>query len=107
MMPLLFVLDWLLFVPKGTLRFRDIPTWLVFPAIYVAWTFLHGAVSGFYPYPFVDVGALGYARVGLNVIGLFALFLLLGIAMTTLDHLLSRLPLRALPHTQNESDPRA
>jgi hypothetical protein len=108
-MPFLFVLDWLLLVPKGALRFREIPAWLVFPAIYLAWTFLHGALSGFYPYPFVDAGALGYARAGLNVIGLFALFLLLGIAMTTLDHLLARLPARPRPHTraQNENDGRA
>lgn len=36
-MPLFYLVYWLLFVPKGTLRYRDAPVWLLYPAIYVAW----------------------------------------------------------------------
>ncbi len=58
--PPLFVLDWLLFVPKGEVAWRNGIACLGFPAAYVGWTLAHGAVSGWYPYPFVDVPALGY-----------------------------------------------
>lgn len=96
-MPVLFVLDWLLFAPKGALRFRDIPAWLIFPVAYVAWTFVHGALSGFYPYPFVDVAALGYARTGVNVVGLFVVFLVLAVVITALDHQWAKVTRRRSP----------
>lgn len=54
--PVLFVIDWLFFVPKGTLHLKVALVWLSFPAAYIAWTLIHGALSGFYPYPFVSVG---------------------------------------------------
>ncbi|MGE4247478.1 MAG: Pr6Pr family membrane protein [Parvibaculaceae bacterium] len=47
--PALFVLDWLLFVPRRSLKPRQALWWLVLPVIYGLWTVLHGAVSGFHP----------------------------------------------------------
>ena len=54
-MPPAFVLFWLLFVPKGTLHLRNVAWMMVPPLVYGAWTLFHGALSGFYPYPFIDV----------------------------------------------------
>src|SRR5258708_2975141 len=53
-MPVLFVIDWLFLVPKQSLTVNDTLGWLVFPIIYLVWTFIHGAFSGFYPYPFLN-----------------------------------------------------
>lgn len=51
--PVLFVIDWLFFVVKGTLKPKSTLAWLSFPAAYVVWIFVLRALSGFYPYPFV------------------------------------------------------
>src|SRR6476646_4180922 len=36
--PALFFVDWLLIVPRGYVAFRAIPRFLIYPALYVAWT---------------------------------------------------------------------
>ncbi len=72
--PPLYLADWLIFVPKRQLRFSDIPAMLVFPLLFAAWTLAHGAFSGWYPYPFMDVAKFGYQRVFINILLLAALF---------------------------------
>jgi hypothetical protein len=72
--PPLYLADWLIFVPKRQLRFTDIPAMLVFPLLFAAWTLAHGAFSGWYPYPFLDVETFGYQRVFINIGFLAALF---------------------------------
>lgn len=74
--PVLYTLFWVFFVPKKTLKWIDVLPWMIFPMLYIVWTMIHGAFSGFYPYPFVDVGVLGYPKVILNGIGLVAFFVL-------------------------------
>jgi hypothetical protein len=68
--PPLFVFDWLMFVRKRDLSWKIVFGALVLPALYVAWTLVHGAYSGFYPYPFVNVNRLGYEQVFMNLAGL-------------------------------------
>ena len=82
-MPALFIIDWLCFVPKGTLRFSDTPKWLIYPVVYLGWTFIHGAYSGFYPYPFLNADELGVARVLQFEAILLAIFLALGLILVT------------------------
>ncbi len=89
-MPIAFVLDWLLFVPKGRLRWIDPVKWLAFPVLYGIWTVVHGAVVGWYPYWFIDLGALGWARALINFGFLLVFFLILGLAVATLDRVLGR-----------------
>src|SRR5690348_3550889 len=89
-MPGLYVIYWGLFVPKGVLRFRDAVPWLIYPAVYVVWMLGRGAMIGQYPYPFLDVGQLGYGRTVLNIVGLGAVFLGLGIVAIWLGDRLAR-----------------
>ncbi len=65
-MPIAFVLDWLLFVPKGRLRWIDPVKWLAYPLLYGVWTVIHGQLIGWYPYWFIDIGALGWNRALVN-----------------------------------------
>ena len=67
-MPPAFVLFWLLFIPKGSLHLRTVPWMMLPPLLYGAWALFHGAVTGWYPYPFIDVGKLGYPLVFLHII---------------------------------------
>jgi len=89
-MPVLFVIDWLLFVPKQALKLKDTIFWLAFPVIYLVWTFIHGAYSGFYPYPFLNGADLGNARVLLNEAGLLVIFLVLGFILVSGGRLLDK-----------------
>lgn len=86
--PPLFVLDWLLFVPRGETGWKVGLASLGFPAAYLVWTLARGAATGWYPYPFVDVPELGYPRVLLNIAGLVLGFLALELLLVTLDRAL-------------------
>ena len=79
--PPLFVLDWLLFVPKADVDWKVGFASLGFPLLYIACTLVRGAFTGWYPYPFVDVAELGYPRALLNIAGLIAAFLGLELAL--------------------------
>ncbi len=89
--PILYVLYWLLFVPKGTLRWTQPVYWLIYPLAYIAYTLLRGGLGAQYPYPFVDVSALGYSAVFANIAMLLVMFLVLSLIVIAIDHLIVRL----------------
>lgn len=89
-MPIAMVLDWLLFVPKARLRWIDPAKWLAFPLLYGLWTVIHGALIGWYPYWFIDIGALGWRAAMLNFAGLLVFFLIVGLIVVTIDRVLGR-----------------
>jgi hypothetical protein len=73
--PILYVLHWIIWGRKSGLRFSDALAWLTYPLLYLAYSLIRGSIAGKYPYPFVDVSQLGYARVGLNSLVLMLAFL--------------------------------
>lgn len=46
--------------------------WAAWPVVYFGYAMLRGALSGFYPYPFLNVAHLGYERVLVNAIAILA-----------------------------------
>lgn len=88
--PALAVLFWLIAVPKGRLSWRNVAAWLAYPLAFLAWSMARGAVDGWYPYPFLDAGRLGYAAAGRNAAAVTALFLILGLGLVGLDKALGR-----------------
>lgn len=84
MMPLLFVLHWWLAVPKATLRWRQVLSWQVYPGTYFVYALTRGALNDWYPYPFLDVGALGYLRVLGDAVGVLLVFIVVGLLLITL-----------------------
>lgn len=95
--PTLFVLDWLLFVPKRAVPWKAAGLALIYPAVYFGWTLWHGSWSGFYPYPFVDVAELGFEKVLLNAAILTAAFVGLCLVLIALGRLLGALGRQPLP----------
>lgn len=89
-MPIAVVADWLLFTPKGRLRWIDPVKWLAFPLIYVVWTLVHGYASGWWPYWFMNVPALGLAKAGFWAGVMLALFLVVGLVLAGLDRVMGR-----------------
>jgi hypothetical protein len=80
--PILCVLGWLLFGPRGLLGWRVVWWSLLFPLGWLVFTLIRGAIIDFYPYPFVDVTALGYGQVAVNCVLVGILFT--GLAMVAL-----------------------
>lgn len=87
--PLPYLLWWALCVPHGVLRWRDLPRWLLFPLAYLGWVLVRGAWAHEYPYPFLDLTALDVATVARNIVGVFAVFVLVGCALMGADRLLA------------------
>jgi hypothetical protein len=96
-MPPAYVLWWLLFVPKGTLHFRNVPWMMLPPLVYGAWTLVHGAATGFYPYPFVDVAKLGYMSVLAHIAEFVFVFAFAGVVFVFLDRIIHYFGLQAAP----------
>jgi len=88
--PICYVLFWFAFVPKGTLGWVMPLRWLAYPLAYVVWCLVRGAVTGDYPYPFADAGALGYGQVAINTLGIFAGFCVLGFIVVAIDRAMGR-----------------
>ena len=86
LMPLLFVLYWWLAVPKATLHWRHVFAWQVYPAGYFVYALARGALNDWYPYPFLDVSALGYLRVFGDALGVLLVFIVVGLLLVTLGH---------------------
>ena len=78
LLPAAYVIYWLLFAPGQGVRWRDAVAWLAYPAAYLVYILARGAVSGVYPYPFVDVNELGYAGVIARAALLMLVFLGMG-----------------------------
>ena len=88
--PVMFILFWLLFVPKNELRFVNIFSWLTYPAVYAIAILIRGSFSQFYPYPFIDYAALGLRKVTTNIIVLIAVFVIFSLIFVSIGKLMSR-----------------
>ena len=77
--PVATLLLWLAFGPRPRITGATVAWALVWPVLWIGYTLVHGAVSHWYPYPFLDVRDLGYAVAlrNLGVIVLLALLFLL------------------------------
>lgn len=81
--PILFVLYWVIATPKVNLQWKSIFLWLVYPFLYLMFILLRGSISGFYPYPFINVNELGYSIALLNSGYILAAFILLSLLVIT------------------------
>ena len=89
--PILFVLGWLLAGPRGAFTWRTVWWSLAYPLVWLAFTLPRGALTGFYPYPFVDAGVLGYGQVTLNCVFIGLFFAALGASAFLYDRRFVRL----------------
>ena len=88
--PILTVVVWLVAGPRGWIRWSTIARAMILPIVWLAYTLVRGAVIGAYPYGFIDVVALGYGRVALDILGVALLGVAIGAALLGIDRLLSR-----------------
>lgn len=88
--PAASVLWWAVFVPKSRLAVSDPPTWLIYPVGYSSYALGRGAFDGWYPYFFIDVGAIGYRRALMNAAMLSLAMLVAGYVLVAAVRTLRR-----------------
>ncbi|MBX8484509.1 Pr6Pr family membrane protein [Pseudomonas cichorii] len=84
-MPLIFVVYWWLYVPRGRLRFNHVLLWTLYPILYFGYVLLRGDALGDYMYPFIDVGTLGYAQAFINAGGVLLGFVVIALVLLGID----------------------
>ncbi|WP_433491941.1 Pr6Pr family membrane protein [Nocardia grenadensis] len=79
---------WLVFGPRPRIDRRTIAAALAWPVVWIGYTFAHGAVTDWYPYPFLDVVRQGYPMTMINTL----LVVVLAMVLIGLFALLDRVP---------------
>lgn len=87
--PILVPMFWLLAIPKGRLTLRDPLLWAIYPLAYFGYALARGAVTGHYPYPFMDVAKVGLGQATVNAVVIAVGFLATGAALVWLDGMLA------------------
>ncbi|KRA41571.1 Pr6Pr family membrane protein [Pseudoxanthomonas sp. Root630] len=90
--PVWTLAGWLLLGPRPRIDLRTVGWAFAWPVAWLAYTMAHGALTGWYPYPFLNADTLGYGRVGIT------LLVILAAALATA--LLLRAVERGLPPTR-------
>jgi hypothetical protein len=88
--PLVTVVVWAVWGPRGWATARLVPWALVVPALWICWMLARGAVVDAYPYGFVNVVDLGYAAVARNLVLVLLFALGLAAVFWRLDVVLRR-----------------
>lgn len=90
--PIAAVIGWAWFGPRPRVIGRVVALAVVWPLLWLAYTLGHGAIGGWYPYPFIDVSVIGYGRAVLSSAVVTVIFLALAGGMRWLDRVLPPAP---------------
>jgi hypothetical protein len=81
--PIVVLLDWFLVRSSARLNQRQTWWWLAFPVLYLVYSLIRGAVTGWYPYPFLDPRRDGgYLGVTVTCLAIAVAFALLTMGLT-------------------------
>ncbi|MHA3704205.1 Pr6Pr family membrane protein [Jatrophihabitans sp. YIM 134969] len=96
------LVTWLVFGPRPAFTWSTAAWAFVWPALWIAYTFAHGAATEFYPYPFLDAATKGYPRALAGT----AVVLIVAIALAVTLKLGSRLPAQLHPRATIRAEDR-
>jgi hypothetical protein len=88
--PVASLLWWFAYAPKRTLEYADLPMFILWPCVYVAYALARGDADGIYPYPFMDLTELGPLSVATNLSGLLLVLLLGGVIFVMIGRFADR-----------------
>ena len=83
--PILAVVVWLVAGPRGMTGRFVVAGSFAFPVLYAGWIFLHGALTDWYPYHFIDVPTIGYGQALAMAGVIFVSFAVLSLAAWRID----------------------
>ena len=75
--PLFVLLDWLFSPGRPALRWTALRIVIIYPLAWVGFTLVRGAVSGWFPYPFLEFST-GFVSVAAYVVGIAAFIIAIG-----------------------------
>ncbi|MCR6625918.1 MAG: Pr6Pr family membrane protein [Pseudoxanthomonas sp.] len=87
--PVWTMLGWLLLGPRPRIDARTMRWAFVWPVAWLVYTMAHGAMTGWYPYPFLNADTLGYGQVSITVAVILVAALATALAFLAVDR---RLP---------------
>ena len=90
-LPALMLWFWLMETSRNDPRGGQPLWWLLWPAGYAVYALVRGALTGRYPYPFLNIDTLGAGAVALNMAGMVAVFAALAYALNAIGQ---AMPLR-------------
>lgn len=83
--PLLAVGGWLAFGPRGLLSTRTILWSSLIPLTWIVVTLIRGEMTGYYPYPFMDVALYGYPSAFAYLSGVAVFYFVVATGVTWAD----------------------
>ena len=89
--PLLVIIYWYINRKNDTLKYSQIWKWLLFPSVYIVFILIRGHFSNYYPYPFINVTAIGYQKVILNSLVMTFLFVFISILFIWITRLTKKI----------------
>lgn len=75
--PLAVVAYWVRYENHSAFDWRRLGYFIIYPLCYLIFILVQGAISGFYPYPFLDVNQIQWPEALINIGVLFTVFLVL------------------------------
>ncbi|GAA1949524.1 Pr6Pr family membrane protein [Microbacterium deminutum] len=89
--PIMVLIDWALFGPRGLVRLRDQLVWMLYPIVYGTLALVRGAlfpdVSSRFNYPFFDFATLGLAGTVIALARVLAIIAVLAGGVIALDRM--------------------
>lgn len=98
--PCMALFGWLLFGPRPRIGWSTVVLSLIWPAAWLAYTFAHGAQTGWYPYPFLNAADLGYPTALRNTALVLAGASAFALMLKAVDHWMPA-PLLPMPRWLN------
>ncbi|MCP2635488.1 Pr6Pr family membrane protein [Microbacterium sp. HD4P20] len=80
------LIGWLIFGPRPRMTWSTTAYAFIWPLLWLVYTFVHGAVTGWYPYPFLDVATIGFAESVRNSAIVLVIGVMIAVVLTFLDH---------------------
>lgn len=80
------LIGWLIFGPRPRATWATTALAFIWPLLWLVYTFVHGAVTGWYPYPFLDVNTIGFADSVRNSGIVLLIGIVIAVVLTLLDH---------------------
>lgn len=88
--PILYLLYWIIFIPKGKLNWKSWIIWTILPLAYLVYSLIRGHYTGWYPYPFLNVAKLGYNKVFINTTLIVLAFILISLLLIMTNRFLGK-----------------
>ncbi|MET0812436.1 MAG: Pr6Pr family membrane protein [Microbacterium sp.] len=79
------VIGWLVFGPRPRITWATTAFAFIWPVAWLVYTFVRGAITGWYPYPFLDVNLIGFGDSIRNSAFILLIGVVIAVVLTLLD----------------------